>query len=52
MTLFLSIIYNLLLMLVIVFVIAFGLMLILNPTASSEEIFAYWRDTIKGTKIC
>ena len=47
MTLFLSIIYNLFFMLVIVFVIAFGFTKMLNPTASIKEIFNHWGNTYK-----
>lgn len=42
MGLLLSFILNLMLMLIIIFVISFFLMVLLNPTASSKEIFNYW----------
>lgn len=45
--LFLSIIYNLIMFLFVLFCLAFGLTWMLNPTASPKEIFKHWNKTFK-----
>jgi hypothetical protein len=45
MDLLLSLLYNLFVAGVIVFVIAFALTKMLNPTATTAEIFGHWKKT-------
>lgn len=47
-TFILSFIFNMILVLFGAFLVSFTLMLILNPTASSKEIFEYWKKNFKG----
>jgi hypothetical protein len=45
---FLSILYNLFIVIFIVSIIALALTKILNPTASIKEIFQYWKKVYKN----
>ena len=45
MDLFLSVIFNLGIVVLLVFIIALSLTKLLNPTATIKEIFGHWKNT-------